>query len=125
MFAKQTVCQTNLQMYIGAMDDSVSTRLYLAFGELVRMHRESRSPPMTQEKLGRLIGLSRTSITNIERGRQHATLHHLFAIAEALSVAPAALLPTAEALHESELDEHVFSKADKDIADWARRVVTK
>lgn len=107
------------------MDDSRSARLYLAFGELIRMHRENRSQPMTQEKLGRLVGLSRTSITNIERGRQHATLHHLFAIAEALGVAPAALLPSADTIsHDTDFAKH-FHDADKDIAVWAGRVIGK
>ena len=50
---------------------------------------------MTQERLGRLVGLSRTSITNIEKGRQHISLHQLFAIAEALRVRPDMLLPSA------------------------------
>jgi transcriptional regulator with XRE-family HTH domain len=107
------------------MDDSGSARLYLAFGELIRMHREDRPQPMTQEKLGRLVGLSRTSITNIERGRQHATLHHLFAIAEALGVAPAALLPSPDAVsHDTEFAKH-FRDADRDITGWARRVIGK
>ena len=46
-----------------------------AFGKLVRLHREGR-PDLTQEKLGRLVGLSRTSITNIEQGRQRAESQH-------------------------------------------------
>jgi len=81
---------------------------------------------MTQEKLGKLIGLSRTSITNIERGRQHATLHHLFAIGDALNVAPAALLPSSDMiLQEAELDTPVLLEVDQDIANWAKRVVRK
>ena len=48
---------------------------------------------MTQSKLGEIVGLSRTSITNIELGRQHVSLHHLFQFAEALNTTPDALLP--------------------------------
>lgn len=107
------------------MDDSAADRLYLAFGELVRRQRERRSEPMTQEKLGRLVGLSRTSITNIECGRQHATLHHLFAIADALNVSPAALLPTPDSLQESALDEGLLLEKDQDIANWAKRVIRR
>jgi len=36
--------------------------LYRAFGNLVRLGRELRPDPLSQEKLGRLVGLSRTSI---------------------------------------------------------------
>jgi DNA-binding XRE family transcriptional regulator len=53
--------------------------LYFAFGNLIRLHRE-RAPAMTQEKLGNLVGLSRTSIVNIEKGRQHISLHQLFVL---------------------------------------------
>src|SRR6266542_1547304 len=68
--------------------------LYRAFGTLVRLRREQRPNPLSQEKLGRLVGLSRTSITNIEKGRHHIVLHQLLAFARALKVRPEALLPT-------------------------------
>jgi transcriptional regulator with XRE-family HTH domain len=65
--------------------------LYRAFGQqLRRMRQRSR---LTQEQLGRRVGLSRTSITNMEKGMQHASLHHLFEFAKALGVTPADLLP--------------------------------
>jgi len=48
---------------------------------------------LSQEALGDAISLTRTSITNIEHGRQPIQLHTLFAIAEALSVEPNDLLP--------------------------------
>jgi transcriptional regulator with XRE-family HTH domain len=67
--------------------------LYRAFGNLVRLSREQRPDPLSQEKLGRLVGLSRTSITNIEKGRHHIALHQLLAFARALKVRPEALLP--------------------------------
>lgn len=41
------------------------------------------------------LGLSRTSITNIERGRQPIQLHTLYKIADVLGVEPTALLPGA------------------------------
>jgi transcriptional regulator with XRE-family HTH domain len=67
--------------------------LYRAFGNLVRLSREQRPDPLSQEKLGGLVGLSRTSITNIEKGRHHIALHQLLAFARALKVRPEALLP--------------------------------
>lgn len=48
---------------------------------------------MTQQELATAIGLTRTSIANLEAGRQRIPLHILYAIAEALGVAPTVLMP--------------------------------
>jgi transcriptional regulator with XRE-family HTH domain len=48
---------------------------------------------LTQEALAKRLGLSRTSVTNIERGTQHIPIHVLFDLARALGVGPAELLP--------------------------------
>ncbi|MCH8096367.1 MAG: helix-turn-helix transcriptional regulator [Proteobacteria bacterium] len=96
--------------------------LYQAFGKLVRLHREQRRD-LTQEKLGRLVGLSRTSITNIEKGRQHVALHQVFALANALGVPPSALLPT---VGDGQGTSWVASKlppdTDKEITQWAEMI---
>jgi transcriptional regulator with XRE-family HTH domain len=65
--------------------------LYRRAGELIREARRSRG--ITQSDLGNAVGLTRTSIVNIERGRQKILLHSLFEFATALGVEPAALLP--------------------------------
>lgn len=75
---------------------------YEEVGRLVRKKRTERR--MTQEELGAAISLTRTSITNIERGRQKLLLHTLTAIAEALRVAPGDLLPDNTTGSESKLD---------------------
>ncbi len=41
---------------------------------------------MTQENLAKLVGLSRTSVVNIERGRQKVLSHLLVRLADALQV---------------------------------------
>ena len=48
---------------------------------------------MTQEVLASRIDASRTTITNIEKGTQAATLHQLWSIAEVLNVSISDLLP--------------------------------
>lgn len=68
--------------------------VYRTFGTLVRLRREQRPNPLSQEKLGRLVGLSRTSIVNIEKGRHRLAIHQLLALARALEVRPETLLPT-------------------------------
>lgn len=43
---------------------------------------------LTQQQLGSMTGLGRTSITNIEQGRQHTSMANVFAIFDALGFAP-------------------------------------
>jgi hypothetical protein len=110
------------------MDDADIDPLYGAFGRLVRLHREGPDgrSGVTQEMLGRKVGLSRTSITNIEKGRQHVALHQLFDFAEALGIAPAALLPSrGEGAGASWVAGKLPPGTDKGIKDWAEKVLRK
>jgi len=96
--------------------------LYAEFGRLVREHR--RRLRLTQIQLATHVGLTRTSITNIEQGRQKVLLHQVFAIAESLGVRPEALLPSET---PSEVSPRIEEKLDKHLKstemDWARRIV--
>jgi transcriptional regulator with XRE-family HTH domain len=65
--------------------------IYRDFGHLLRTAR--RQAKLTQEALGKRVGLSRTSITNIEQGNQHVGLHLLYGLANAVGVRPIDLLP--------------------------------
>ncbi len=67
------------------------TAFYREVGQNVRRKREQLG--LTQEALALQVALTRTSITNIEKGRQKLLLHTLVDIAHALSVDPALLLP--------------------------------
>ncbi len=71
--------------------ETMSDPLYTIFGSRVRALRERRN--VTQEELGRRVDLSRTSITNIEQGRQRVLLHQIVDIAAALNAKPGDLLP--------------------------------
>jgi transcriptional regulator with XRE-family HTH domain len=64
---------------------------YGELGERIVRIRKQRN--ITQEQLSTALGLTRTSVTNIEKGRQKVLLHTCFAIATALSVDVAELLP--------------------------------
>ena len=72
--------------------DDIAT-IYADIGRNVRHAREAED--MTQEHLATRIGLTRTSIVNIEQGRQRAPIHTLIVIADALHVPPALLIPFA------------------------------
>ena len=65
--------------------------VYLDFGRRLRVAR--RKAQLTQEALGKRVGLSRTSIINIEQGNQHVGLHLLYDLAKAVGVRPVELLP--------------------------------
>lgn len=52
-----------------------------------------RRGKMTQKELSDRLTLSRTSLANIERGRQQLLLHHAVQIAEALDVDLTELVP--------------------------------
>ena len=79
-------------------------------GLRIRALRESRAPnELTQKELAdRTHGtLSRSSIANIERGRQGVSLEQLFTLAEALGVQARELIPSSE---------EVFSKGSDSLA---------
>ncbi len=65
--------------------------LYRAIGARLRDRRVALG--MTQAELAQASGILRTSITNIEAGRQRAPLHVLYSICSALNVETAAILP--------------------------------
>lgn len=68
---------------------------YREFGEILRARRKSAG--LTQGEVAARVGLQRTSITNMEKGRQHVQLHQLFRLASAVGAQPEELLPSAGA----------------------------
>ncbi len=74
------------------MTQAERNRLYLFLGNKIVHLRSEKS--YSQEELGQKVHLSRASIVNIEKGRQHPPLHLLWEIAECLGVGIHDLLPT-------------------------------
>ena len=68
-------------------------RFYQEVGQRVREARLRRIPRLTQEALAQMVGLTRTSITNVEQGRQKCLLHTVANIAAALHVPAGSLIP--------------------------------
>lgn len=68
--------------------------VYREIGRRIRAEREALG--FSQVDLAKEIGLTRTSITNIEAGRQRMLIHTLYDIANALGVAIACLYPKNE-----------------------------
>ena len=65
--------------------------LYERIGRAIRYEREAIG--FSQADLAVAIGLTRTSLTNIESGRQRLPIHLLYQIASELAVSPYVLLP--------------------------------
>ncbi len=71
-------------------------RLYQLLGERLRALRESSYADgrrTTQAELASLVGLERTSITNIEKGAQRVSLHVLYSLCKSLDANVADVLP--------------------------------
>jgi transcriptional regulator with XRE-family HTH domain len=72
---------------------------YRQLGENIRACRKRNK--LSQDALAKLIGLTRTSLTNIENGRQHPPLHTFCEIGENLKVDISELLPRPPATPEA------------------------
>jgi transcriptional regulator with XRE-family HTH domain len=101
-------------------------RLYREFGHILRKRRQAAD--LTQDDVASRVGLARTSITNIERGRQHVSLHLVYELANAIGIAPHELLPGKAVLlqQDAELEKTLGKESlAEDAKDWIRRVVSK
>jgi len=67
----------------------VERKFYQKIGRHIREMRLQRG--LSQDRLGELIGLTRTSITNIEYGRQRMLLHTIEDLSTALECPKATL----------------------------------
>lgn len=72
----------------------VLTQQEMIYRELgLSLANQRRRLRLSQKQFGAKVGLSRTSITNIECGRQPIQLHQLYVFASALKVNVTKLLP--------------------------------
>jgi transcriptional regulator with XRE-family HTH domain len=95
---------------------------YVELGKRIRSARAEKK--LTQEKLATAVQLTRTSITNIEGGRQPVLAHHLVRLAYALGVAVTDLLPAAGAeVANPHLDERLRNFPEQ-TRKWVSKVVT-
>jgi transcriptional regulator with XRE-family HTH domain len=72
-------------------DDAID-QLYIAIGRRVKEARQHAG--LTQTELASRLELTRSSVANIEAGRQRVTIHWLIQIAEELDVPVTRLLVT-------------------------------
>lgn len=77
-----------------ALEEQEIIGLYDHIGHQVRIWRESLM--MTQDELSSRAGVSRSSLANLEAGRQRPPLHVLLGIAKALGIQFSNLLEETE-----------------------------
>lgn len=90
-----------------------------ALGKRIREARDGAG--VKQDQLAQAVGLSRTSITNIERGRQGVQAYLLARIADVLAKPPAELLPRLAL--EPEVVPEKMRSLEPDKRAWAERVL--
>ena len=73
------------------LSEGTIRRLCAEFGARIRAARKKAG--LTPQALGHLVGLSRSSIVNLEVGRQRAPVHVVWNLTQALGVSVADLLP--------------------------------
>jgi transcriptional regulator with XRE-family HTH domain len=94
---------------------------YRALGEQVRARRKRQG--LTQEQLAAAVGLTRTSITNIEMGRQPVYVHILEKIAQNLRTSVSDFLPDPDTL-DTALKSRLAG-LPKDRKDWIATVISQ
>ncbi len=92
--------------------------LYGEIGRRIRRARESSDT--SQEALADNVKLSRTSVVNIEKGRQRPPIHTLYSIARVLGVKPHDLLPEVRAGEASGLNG-----IPEDLEDFAAQILSR
>lgn len=70
--------------------------IYRRIGVRLREIRASRSPKLTQAQLAEMIGVQRTSLSNIEKGAQRPPLSLLYRVADELNLTINDLIPRVE-----------------------------
>ncbi|WP_025705870.1 helix-turn-helix domain-containing protein [Paenibacillus graminis] len=101
----------------------MENNVYTETGKRIREARERKS--LTQQELGDLVGLKRTSITNIESGRQKFMFHMIYEFSTALGVPLQELIPEKSDLISNESLLPKFKNLDKDAADFLDSILTK
>lgn len=91
-----------------------------ALGDRIREARENVG--VTQDQLARAVALSRTSITNIEKGRQGVQAFLLVRIAQTLGRPVTDLIPGAASRSSDPLPQKV-KNMEPQARQWAERVL--
>jgi transcriptional regulator with XRE-family HTH domain len=87
--------------------ENMAAAVNVRFGR--RLARVRKVRDLSQSELGSRVGVSRTTIANLESGKQNVQLHQIFALARALDTPIEELIPT-----RKELGPDLADLVDKD-----------
>jgi transcriptional regulator with XRE-family HTH domain len=94
--------------------------LHVALGRKIREKRQANG--LTQTELADAISISRTSLTNVELGRQRLLIDQLYKMAEALNARPQELLPQPSDLVSASKDRKSDDAIPESVHRFAERV---
>lgn len=100
--------------------DIEEKNFYQQVGELIKSHRIRADK--NHDALASHLGLSRSSIINIENGRQKILLHTLIDAAEFFNISVTELIPQKPQVNEA-IDDEIISKISKKI--WSDSQVSR
>lgn len=94
---------------------------YEELGKRIRTAREAAK--LTQEQLAGALNLTRTSVTNIERGRQPVMAHVLVQMATTLNTTIQKLVPPRETVEPTGRINSRLKKLDEPKREWVTRII--
>ena len=97
------------------IDPPAASSLYKTVG--ARLREARRAAKLTQEELASRVSLTRTSVTNIEKGRQKVLLHTLVELAKAVQVPVYDLIPD---MHTQDAEAIEYNLVSDDLSDAER-----
>lgn len=105
--------------------DNLAEYLQRAIGRRIAARRAAMEPRMTQLDLAHRTdgALSRSSIANIENGRQRIAIHHVYHLARALELEPTDLLPPSSDLPTDGILSHRRIQRDQSAEEFTRLVL--
>jgi transcriptional regulator with XRE-family HTH domain len=106
--------------HMNAKVEDSQKALYIELGKKIKNARGTRS----QAELAKASSLSRTSITNIEKGRQHLPLHTLYSIANALEIPITELLPDQNKFADNAFLDNIPDDIHPEAIEWIKEVAS-
>ena len=94
-------------------------KFYRLLGRQLATVRRDRK--ITQDRLAAAVGLSRTSIANVEAGRQALAVHTLVSFASVLGKNPEELIPLMEEMPPTASSEQKLAKLSQEERMWAKK----
>src|SRR3989344_910625 len=102
------------------MADQIDKEFLIGLGAKITAARKRSK--LAQGKLSQLLGLARTSVTNIEKGRQPVYVHVLVKIAKITNSSISDLIPITEHTVQK---QSITALKDKDVRSWVENLISK